>query len=109
MIAEYVLHNGKVKVGPYQFRTFPADESGFLPTIAVFGDMGVENHVSLDKLIQDREKGSEKYLVVPILLLHIWLRAIAESLRGEGSGTETNVHLTLSAEAHSNICLAPMP
>ncbi|XP_075249062.1 acid phosphatase type 7-like isoform X1 [Convolutriloba macropyga] len=54
---EYVLQNGKVKVGPYQFRTFPADGSGFLPTVAVFGDMGVENHVSLDKLMQDREKG----------------------------------------------------
>ncbi|XP_075247846.1 acid phosphatase type 7-like isoform X2 [Convolutriloba macropyga] len=55
-VYEYFVRNGPIESKTFQFRTFPPNEN-FKPSIAVYGDMGVENHVALDKLIQDSQKG----------------------------------------------------
>ncbi len=37
----------------FVFKTFPVNSANFKPRIAVYGDLGVENHVSFDKILSD--------------------------------------------------------
>ena len=53
---EYEVQSGIYKSETHEFRTFPENDE-FLPNIAVYGDMGVTNHVALPKVTQETEKG----------------------------------------------------
>ena len=53
---EYFVTAGDRQSQTFTFKTFP-DTSDFKPTFSIYGDLGVMNHVSVPKLIQDVEAG----------------------------------------------------
>jgi len=57
----YYVTSGTKQSAVFKFKTFPATDSQTIPsfttTFAIYGDLGVENHVSLPKLIQDVDDG----------------------------------------------------
>ncbi|XP_075261962.1 acid phosphatase type 7-like isoform X2 [Convolutriloba macropyga] len=53
---EYFVTAGDRQSQTFTFKTFP-DTSDFKPTFSIYGDLGVMNHVSVPKLIQDVETG----------------------------------------------------
>ena len=54
LISEYQVKSGANESEVCNFKTFPEDED-FLPNIAVYGDLGVENGRALPKVIEDAQ------------------------------------------------------
>jgi len=50
---QYFLRSGLRESVNFNFTTFPNDTDNFKPRFAIYGDMGVENHVALEKLVQE--------------------------------------------------------
>merc|ERR1712226_1314823 len=57
----YYVTSGTSQSVVFNFKTFPVTDNQtsplFTPTFAIYGDLGVQNHVSLPKLIQDLDDG----------------------------------------------------
>ena len=56
------MKSGAFESDVYSFRTFPNDGQ-FLPSIVVYGDMGVINAVALPKIIQEAKDGKIDMIV----------------------------------------------
>ena len=51
LFSEYSVQSGDRKSDSFTFKTF-SDSDSFKPKFAIYGDFGIENHVSMFKLIQ---------------------------------------------------------
>ncbi|XP_075265087.1 acid phosphatase type 7-like [Convolutriloba macropyga] len=55
-VYEYYVTSGDRQSVVFSFKSFP-DTPDYNPTFAIYGDLGVMNHVSIPKLIQDLDAG----------------------------------------------------
>lgn len=53
---DYFVRSGTKESATFSFKTFP-DSANFKPRFAIYGDMGVANHVALAKIEQDTDAG----------------------------------------------------